>query len=44
MENVCYTESRYQNPLFGKKFFKSPNGGGLRREKKKREEGKRARV
>ena len=43
MKNVCYTESRYQNQLFGEKYF-PPHGGGLRREKKKREEGKRARV
>jgi hypothetical protein len=34
MKNVCYTESRYQNQLFGEKYF-PPHGGGFKKGKEK---------
>jgi hypothetical protein len=39
MKNVCYTESRYQNPLFVKKNISRLTAGGLRREKRKKGRG-----
>jgi hypothetical protein len=35
MKNLCYSESRHQNPLFGKKIFKSPNGDEEKKGKEK---------